>query len=100
MVDVGGASTLTQSLKAARVGANIVMVGVLGGLEAPLQIGKLIAKQPRLLPIAVGSREMQLAMCRSIAEIGSAHVCTPVTNAPLVCRLLLEKKKLKTHIAQ
>src|SRR3546814_727318 len=25
-------------------------------------------------------------------EIGRAHVCTPVTNAPLVCRLLLEKK--------
>src|SRR3546814_9668999 len=26
-------------------------------------------------------------------EIGSAHVCTPVTNAHLVCRLLLEKTK-------
>src|SRR3546814_4116114 len=24
--------------------------------------------------------------------IGRAHVCTPVTNAPLVCRLLLENK--------
>src|SRR3546814_5848177 len=27
------------------------------------------------------------------AEIGTAHVRTPVTNAYLVCRLLLEKKK-------
>src|SRR3546814_9552008 len=27
------------------------------------------------------------------AEIGRAHVLTPVTNAHLVCRLLLEKKK-------
>src|SRR3546814_9216050 len=27
-----------------------------------------------------------------VAEIGRAHVCTPVTNAHLVCRLLLEKK--------
>src|SRR3546814_4876867 len=26
-------------------------------------------------------------------EIGRAHVCTPVTNAQLVCRLLLEKKQ-------
>src|SRR3546814_2896420 len=26
-------------------------------------------------------------------EIGRAHVCTPVTNAQLVCRLLLVKKK-------
>src|SRR3546814_5772102 len=29
-------------------------------------------------------------------EIGRAHVRTPVTNAHLVCRLLLEKKKKKT----
>src|SRR3546814_6488142 len=26
-----------------------------------------------------------------------AHVCTPVTHAPLVCRYLLEKKKHKTQ---
>src|SRR3546814_1112557 len=30
-------------------------------------------------------------------EIGRAQVCTPVTNAQLVCCLLLEKKKMK-HI--
>src|SRR3546814_6642657 len=29
---------------------------------------------------------------RRIEKIGRAHVCTPVTNAHLVCRLLLEKK--------
>src|SRR3546814_3581607 len=29
-------------------------------------------------------------------KIGRAHVCTPVTNAQLVCRLLLEKKKTQT----
>src|SRR3546814_17833388 len=29
-------------------------------------------------------------------EIGRAHVCTPVTNAHLVCRLLLEKKETET----
>src|SRR3546814_3749454 len=32
----------------------------------------------------------------SSKKIGRAHVCTPVTNAHLVCRLLLEKKKIKT----
>src|SRR3546814_5055419 len=30
-------------------------------------------------------------------EIGRAHVLTPVTNAHLVCRLLLEKKKNTTY---
>src|SRR3546814_8088460 len=32
-------------------------------------------------------------------KIGRAHVCTPVTNAHIVCRLLLEKKK-KTKTQQ
>src|SRR3546814_3840831 len=32
-----------------------------------------------------------------LIEIGRAHVCTPVTNAHLVCRLLLEKKKDTQH---
>src|SRR3546814_9979204 len=31
------------------------------------------------------------------AEIGRAHVCTPVTNAHLVCRLLLEKTNKSSH---
>src|SRR3546814_10377231 len=30
-------------------------------------------------------------------KIGRAHVCTPVTNAHLVCRLLLEQKKNYIH---
>src|SRR3546814_4698355 len=30
-------------------------------------------------------------------EIGRAHVCTPVTNAHLVCRLLLEKQNINNH---
>src|SRR3546814_958217 len=34
----------------------------------------------------------------AIAQLGRAHVCTPVTNAHLVCRLLLEKKKKQPNI--
>src|SRR3546814_10013937 len=33
-------------------------------------------------------------------HIGRAHVCTPVTNAHLVCRLLLEKKKKQKNNPQ
>src|SRR3546814_4677516 len=33
-------------------------------------------------------------------QIGRAHVRTPVTNAHLVCRLLLEKKKNTNHSKQ
>src|SRR3546814_17491702 len=30
---------------------------------------------------------------RGIRKIGRAHVCTPVTNAHLVCRLLIDQQK-------
>src|SRR3546814_3272110 len=36
--------------------------------------------------------ERDRAIARRGAKIGRAHVRTPVTNAPLVCRLLPEKK--------
>src|SRR3546814_5881510 len=33
------------------------------------------------------------AAAEADVEIGRAHVCTPVTNAHLVCRLSIDKKK-------
>src|SRR3546814_1799477 len=39
-------------------------------------------------------REAEGMVARRPAEIGRAHVRTPVTNAQLVCRLLLEKKNI------
>src|SRR3546814_6562523 len=35
-----------------------------------------------------------------IVEIGRAHVCTPVTNAHIVCRLLLDNKKVRRKITK
>src|SRR3546814_7766667 len=35
----------------------------------------------------------EIAATGDRVPIGRAHVCTPVTTAPLVCRLLLEKKQ-------
>src|SRR3546814_9451849 len=44
----------------------------------------------------VAARDQVDGDCYQIAsEIGRAHVLTPVTNAPLVCRLLLETKTNK-----
>src|SRR3546814_2616808 len=37
-------------------------------------------------------RSENQTLYKSYEEIGRAHVCTPVTNAHLVCRLLLEKQ--------
>src|SRR3546814_8864466 len=38
------------------------------------------------------NRTSRAGQCLCKLEIGRAHVCTPVTNAHLVCRLLLYKK--------
>src|SRR3546814_10528960 len=46
----------------------------------------------RRCEVARGSRPELVQ--RLPCEIGRAHVCTPVTNAPLVCRLILETKKI------
>src|SRR3546814_9094947 len=42
--------------------------------------------------LAEGFRTFKVKVGKDV-EIGRAHVLTPVTNAHLVCRLLLEKKK-------
>src|SRR3546814_8858563 len=63
----------------------------------PLFLGHV--DQPRVLERlargvdAIDDERVDLALDLVIDEIGRAHVCTPVTNAHLVCRLLLEKKK-------
>src|SRR3546814_1771451 len=46
------------------------------------------ARAPSALAIASTSPKTPAPV-----KIGRAHVCTPVTNAQIVCRLLLEKKK-------
>src|SRR3546814_4182917 len=44
-------------------------------------------------------RRVQLVFL-PLVEIGRAHVCTPVTNAHLVCRLLLEKKNIESYYCE
>src|SRR3546814_5373976 len=39
-----------------------------------------------------GSEAVEKAEPRGTSQIGRAHVRTPVTNAHIVCRLLLQKK--------
>src|SRR3546814_5832923 len=50
----------------------------------------------RRAPRYCAGRGGELSMSKLRYQIGRAHVCTPVTNAHLVCRLLRAKKKLRT----
>jgi NADPH:quinone reductase-like Zn-dependent oxidoreductase len=60
IIEVGGAGTFGQSLRAARVGGLIAQIGILSGgsTTEPLSLTPLLHKQLRVHGIYVGSREM------------------------------------------
>src|SRR3546814_3395156 len=63
-----------------------------GGEDVERGAGKLAGLQRRE-QIGLDQMLATADMHEIAAQIGRAHVCTAVTNAPLVCRLLLEKRK-------
>src|SRR3546814_6493487 len=68
-----------------------------------MQAGEQRSVTPIDHMVALTLTGMCSAMPSTMMKIGRAHVCTPVTNAHIVCRLLLEKKtsmtiKKQTHL--
>lgn len=76
VVDVGGAKTLAESLRALGVGGRIAMMGVLSGAMAQLPIASIVMRAVRLQGITVGSRADFEAMNAAIAE----HDIRPVVD--------------------
>src|SRR3546814_9934341 len=70
-------------------------VGALDDARWLTPLGRELARlplDPRIARIALAGRGgVAEEMIR--VQIGRAHVCTPVTNAHLVCRLMHETKK-------
>src|SRR3546814_5405284 len=74
----------------------------------PLRFGLAVELDQREQIVAVGDRHRRLPEFHAAGdeprdpdrrvEIGRAHVWTPVTNAQLVCRLLLEKTQKVQYI--
>jgi NADPH:quinone reductase-like Zn-dependent oxidoreductase len=56
VVEVGGAGTFMQSLRAVRIGGTIAQIGVLSEANEHLDIRPILHKQPNLQGIYVGSR--------------------------------------------
>ena len=67
VVEVGGAGTLSESMKAVRVGGTIAQIGVLSGMEERLSVLPILMRQIHISGIYVGSRAMMEAMNRAIA---------------------------------
>ncbi|MBD2869033.1 zinc-dependent alcohol dehydrogenase family protein [Paenibacillus arenilitoris] len=71
VLDLGGASTLNQSIAAVRFGGRVSVVGILSGMQAnAVHLIAIIQKKIRLQGINVGSREMFEAMNRALAASG------------------------------
>lgn len=69
VLDVGGGSTMGQSIEAAAMDGHIYSIGILGnGRKGMITFPKLFFKHLRLTGLAVGSRLMQEDMIKAIEE--------------------------------
>jgi NADPH:quinone reductase-like Zn-dependent oxidoreductase len=76
VVEVGGAGTLQQSLRAVRIGGRISLIGNLAGTNAEVPLTLIFMQRVNVLGILVGDRESFEAMNRAIA----AHRLRPVID--------------------
>ncbi|HVM78328.1 MAG TPA: NAD(P)-dependent alcohol dehydrogenase [Stellaceae bacterium] len=76
VVEVGGAGTLAQSIRAVRVGGTVSLIGVLAGAKPDFNLGLVVTQNIRLQGVTVGSRAEFEAMLETIA----AHELRPVID--------------------
>ncbi len=78
VVEVGGAGTLNESLKAVAHGGQISLIGVLTGGKGEISTASILMKNVRVQGIYVGSREMFEDMNQAIAFHKIRPVCDRV----------------------
>lgn len=89
VVEVGGAGTLQQSLKALRFGGTVSLIGNLAGTRAEILLTQIFMQNIRVNGILVGHRESFEAMNRAIALHGLRPVIDrafPLEEAPAAFR--------------
>jgi NADPH:quinone reductase-like Zn-dependent oxidoreductase len=70
VVEIGGAGTMAQSIRASRLGGHISLIGVLAGFQGEINTAALMGMQIRLIGLTVGSRQEQRDMIRAIDANG------------------------------
>jgi NADPH:quinone reductase-like Zn-dependent oxidoreductase len=68
VIEVGGAGTLAQSLRAVRIGGTVALIGVLSGAQAELDLGRVVTQSLRLQGVTLGPRDAFEAMVRAIEQ--------------------------------
>ena len=74
VIEVGGPSTLEQSMIAVRVAGHISIIGILSGVAGEMNFVPALIKQVRLQGVLVGSRTQQQDMVRAINATGMRPV--------------------------
>lgn len=78
VVEVGGPSTLEQSMLAARVAGHVSVIGILTGLAGNFPLVTALVKQLRLQGVLVGNRTQQQDMVKAINASGMRPVVDKV----------------------
>ncbi len=73
MLEVGGAGTLEQSLRALRLGGSLSVIGVLSGARPELDLRPILMQDLRIQGVFVGSRETFVRLL----ELVSRHALRP-----------------------
>lgn len=76
VVELGGAQSLAQSIRAVRTGGTVALIGVLSGAVAELELGRVVTRGLRLQAVTLGSRESFEAMVCFIDQ----HKLKPVID--------------------
>jgi NADPH:quinone reductase-like Zn-dependent oxidoreductase len=76
VVEVGGASTIKQSIRAARMGGTVALVGMVSGSAQELNLPLVAMNSLRLIGVAVGSRAQFAAMLNAIER----HKIKPIVD--------------------
>jgi NADPH:quinone reductase-like Zn-dependent oxidoreductase len=76
VVELGGAGTLERSVRAARIGGTLSLIGVLAGAKADVPLPLVVMRNLRLQGVTVGSRDDFAAMARAIGR----HRMRPVID--------------------
>jgi len=76
VVEVGGAGTLAESLRAVRMGGTVHLIGVLAGGEASVVLAHIFMQQVRVQGVLVGSKASFESLNRALA----LHRVKPVVD--------------------
>lgn len=70
VVEIGGAGTMAQSIRASKIGGHIALIGVLAGFQGDVSTVTIMGMQLRVQGLTVGSRQSQQDMIRAIDANG------------------------------